>query len=97
MEYYIGNDSWAFFKILNVNPPFLKQSAETWKCNQACKNAELTVDKIRVVNNAERGVKLAQNFNGASQREDGCQNVLLVLKISRQFLPKRRTRNTNES
>ena len=98
MEYYIGNDSWAFFKILNINSSFLKQSAKTWKSNQAYKNVKLTIDSIRVVNEAaKRGVKLAQNFNEASQKQDGCQNVLLVVEIPRKFLPKQRTRNTNES
>ena len=78
----------CFFFILKLELSFLQQPIDTWKKNPAIVNAKLVIDHIKVVNDAaERGVKLAQDFQGAARKEKRYQNVLQVVENPRKLIP----------
>ena len=96
LDFYIGGDSWMFFNILKIDSSFLRKPVVEWKDNQLYKNAKLIVDNIKVVNDAaERGLKLAQDFQGAAQKEQHYQNILQVVENSRKSLPNQRKQNSD--
>ena len=86
-----------FFKILKLDSSFLQQPIDTWKKNPAFIDAKLVIDHIKVVNDAaERGVKLAQDFQGAARKEKRYQNVLQVVENSRKLISDQRISKTGQ-
>ena len=51
LDFYTGNDSWMFSKILKLDSSFLQQPINTSK-NQTFINAKLIIDHTKVVNDA---------------------------------------------
>ena len=95
LDFYEGNDSWMFFKILKLDSSFLPQPINTWKKNPVFIDAKIIIDQIKVVNDAaERGVKLAQDFQGAAGKEKRYQNVLQVVENTRKLIPDQRISKT---
>ena len=93
----MGNDSWMFFKILKLDSSFLPQPIDTWKKNPAFVDAKIIIDHNKVVNDAaERGVKLAQDFQRATPKEKRYQNVLQVVENSRKLIPDQRISKTGQ-
>jgi len=98
LDFYIGDDLWAFFNILRINTSFLKEPAETWNNNKAYQNAQLVVDNIKVVNDsAERGVKLVQDFHRTARKETHFQNILQTVENSRKYTLNQRNHNVKPS
>ena len=66
--------------------------------NPAFIDAKLVIDHIKVVNDAaERGVKLAQDFQEAARKEKRYQNVLQqVVESSRKLIPDQRISKTGQ-
>ena len=65
--------------------------------NSAFIDAKLVIDHIKVVNDAaERGVKLAQDFQGAARKEKRYQNVLQLVENSRKLFPDQRISKTGQ-
>ena len=94
LDIFIGEDSWSFFHILQLDSSFLCQSVGSWNKNETYLNAKLIVENIRVVNDAaERGVKLAQDFNDAAHNEKHYQNILQTVENSRNTVPNQRNCN----
>ena len=67
----VGNDSWNFFKIINLPHDFLKKPIATWPDDAQYQAYQLVVSHMQVVNGvAERGVKLCNDFIGSSRDEE---------------------------
>ena len=65
--------------------------------NPASIDAKSVINHIKVVNDAaERGVKLAQDFQGAARKEKRYQNVLQVFENSRKLISDQRISKTGQ-
>ena len=89
---FFGPDSWAFFKLLKLDPAFLKAPPQTWNTNASYIRAQQVVENLAVVNDAaERGVKLASDFLPGVQKESSFQKILQVVENDRNSKPSQRT------
>ena len=71
-----------------MNSSFLKRPSKEWIDDTSFINGKEKIKNMRVVNDsAERGVKLASDFNKASHSEERFQQVLQVVVNSRHGMP----------
>ena len=88
---YIGPDSPGLFYMLQVDPSFLAHPAHSWPKLDSYKKAHKAVKSLKCVNDpAERGCKLAGDFNDSAEKEDRYQNVLKVAQNDRDIVPNQR-------
>lgn len=93
---FVGQDSWLFFRILNLDRQFLEHPVETWTDNVSYNEAFAVVRALRVVNDsAERGVKLAADFLPRAKIEKKYQAILQVVENDRHGKPSQRFSRTN--
>ena len=84
----IDQDSWFFFKLLQIDSEFLALDVDTWQSTSSYQRALQNVQAINVVNDgAERAVKLSSDFLSAAHSEEHYQNVLQIVETERISLP----------
>ena len=85
---FVGEDSWSFFHLLNINTRFLDLLGKDWPSNPQFQAEKGIVASFSVVNDgAERGVKLTHNFLYVARKEGNLQNILQVVENDRHLLP----------
>ena len=85
---FIGEDSPAFFTILNINSSFLREPVTEWRKNEDFLASKNVVSSLSVVNDsAERRVKLYSDFAGTAKKENKFQNIIQVVENNRNMLP----------
>ena len=87
---FTGEDSWSFFKLLDLDPGFLRMPVENWHESGAfIKNlTRLSIQGINVINDgAERYIKLSSDFIGSVQNEEVYQDILQVTEQQRKEQP----------
>ena len=96
LPYFVGKDSWGFFRILRLDTAFLDKSVESWKEDDTYLRAKEVVTNLSVVNDsAERGVKLCHDFLTTAKKNDNLQNILQVVENNRNQLPNQRKRTAS--
>ena len=84
----VGQDSWAFFRILRIPPAFLQKPVEEWESDCDFKAGKHIVSHLSVANDgAERGVKICSDFLESSKNEDNFQNFLQVVENYQKVRP----------
>lgn len=87
----IGRDSWGFFTTLKMKTDFLRQPVSDWATSDSYKDAESKVKSLRVVNDpAERGCKMAVEFQDSAQSEERYQCILQIAEFDRNENPNQR-------
>ena len=88
---FIGNDSWKMFKLLGIDPSFLKSSVVKWKESTSYLQGKEILSKLPVVNDAaERalGIAAEENTKTAPKSDFQWQNLYKVVKGLREMLNK---------
>ena len=88
---FIGNDSWKMFKLLGIDPSFLKSSVAKWKESSSYLQGKEILSKLPVVNDAaERALGLAteKNTKTAPKSDSQRQDLYKVVKGLREKLNK---------
>ena len=88
---FIGNDSWKMFKLLGIDPSFLKSSVVKWKESTSYLQGKEILSKLTVVNDAaERALELAteKNTKTAPKSDSQRQDLYKVVKGLREKLNK---------
>lgn len=84
LTYYIGPDSFGFFKTLKIDASFLSEPVDTWNNIDSYNKAKSVVENMLVVNDAaERGVKIAYDFIDTAKSEGRFQEILQVVENDR--------------
>ena len=93
LSHFVGEDSWSFFNILELDSSFIHLPVSEWSSNSNYQHGKLVVDNFSVVNDgAERGVKLAYDFLGTAKSNERFQNILQVVENDRKACPNQRKR-----
>jgi hypothetical protein len=89
LDYFVSEQSLAFFKRFNIPTDFLKLDPDAWLKNQEYLKCLAIVRKLKVVNDtAERGVKLIQDYNNSvTKDEEQKQYLLQVVAECRRLYP----------
>ena len=89
LDYFVSEQSLAFFKRFNILTDFLKLDPDAWLKNQEYLKCLAIVRKLKVVNDtAERGVKLIQDYNNSvTKDEEQKQYLLQVVAECRRLYP----------
>ena len=81
---YVGQVSWAFFRILGLKADFLHVPVAVWPSREEYVQGKEVVANLAVVNDAaERGVKLCHDFLTTSKSESDLQHILQVVENCR--------------
>ena len=81
LSQFIGQDSWIFFTILNLDTDFLSLPVAQWEGDSSYREGKVVVSELCVVNDAaEREVKLCCDFLQSAKKEKNLQNVLQVVE-----------------
>ena len=81
---FAGEDSWYFFKLLDLDPGFLQKPVENWHESDAFIKNLTKIQGNNVINNgAERYIKLSLDFIGSAQNEEVYQDILQVMEQQR--------------
>ena len=85
---FVGEDSWSIFMLMKLDCGFLDIPAESWSSDDRYLQIRKIVCSFSVVNDAaERGVKLANDFNDGAQSEENLQKILQVVENDRNMIP----------
>ncbi|CAF3748530.1 unnamed protein product, partial [Rotaria socialis] len=89
LDNFVTSRSLRFFKSLQIDTDFLKQSPAQWKSCKSYLEGQEKVRALQVVNDcAERGVKLMEDFNNILKNdEEQKQYLLFVVEEHRKRFP----------